>query len=57
MVDDRARLNRLSRSGKDWYRLRYQTIERKLFADTEALMTANAQNIKRIALYLANKAK
>ncbi|AFC28159.1 transposase IS4 family protein [Paenibacillus mucilaginosus 3016] len=70
-----VRLNRLSRSGKYLYRLRYQTIERS-FADAkelhglrycrfrgkekvreQALMTAAAQNIKKIALHLAKKAK
>lgn len=69
-----VRLNRLSRSGKYLYRLRYQTIERS-FADAkelhglrycrfrgrrsvqeQALMTATAQNIKKIALHLAKKA-
>ncbi|WP_274655633.1 IS1182 family transposase [Paenibacillus humicola] len=70
-----VRFNRLSRSGKYLYRLRYQTIERS-FADAkelhglrycrfrgkakvqeQALMTATAQNIKKIALHLAKKAK
>lgn len=70
-----VRLNRLSRSGKYLYRLRYQTIERS-FADAkelhgfrycrfrgkgkvleQALMTATVQNIKKIALHLAKKAK
>ena len=70
-----VRLNRLSRSGKYLYRLRYQTIERS-FADAkelhglrycrfrgkrsvqeQALMTAAAQNIKKIALHLAKKAE
>lgn len=70
-----VRLNRLSRSGKYLYRLRYQTIERS-FADAkelhglrycrfrgrrsvqeQALMTATAQNIKKIALHLAKKAR
>lgn len=70
-----VRLNRLSRSGKYLYHLRYQTIERS-FADAkelhglrycrfrgrqsvqeQALMTATAQNIKKIALHLAKKAK
>jgi len=68
-------LNRLSRSGKYLYRLRYQTIERS-FADAkelhglrycryrgrrsvqeQALMTATAQNIKKITLHLAKRAK
>jgi Transposase and inactivated derivatives len=70
-----VRLNRLSRSGKYLYRLRYQTIERS-FADAkelhglrycrfrgrrsvqeQVLMTATVQNIKKIALHLAKKAK
>lgn len=70
-----VRRNRLSRSGKYLYRLRYQTIERS-FADAkelhglrycrfrgqkkvleQALMTATVQNIKKIALHLAKKAK
>jgi transposase len=70
-----VRLNRLSKSGKYLYRLRYQTIERS-FADAkelhglrycrlrgranvqeQALMTAAVQNIKKIALHLAKKAK
>ncbi|HEY0829245.1 MAG TPA: IS1182 family transposase [Bacilli bacterium] len=70
-----VRKNRLSRSGKYLYRLRYQTIERS-FADAkelhgfrfcrlrgkanvqeQALMTATVQNFKKIALYLAKKAK
>lgn len=70
-----VRLNRLSKSGKYLYRLRYQTIERS-FADAkelhglrycrlrgrdnvqeQALMTATVQNIKKIALHLAKKAK
>lgn len=69
-----VRLNRLSRSGKYLYRLRYQTVERS-FADAkelhglrycrlrgrenvqeQALLTATAQNIKKIALHLAKKA-
>jgi Transposase and inactivated derivatives len=70
-----VRLNRLSRSGKYLYRLRYQTVERS-FADAkelhglrycrlrgrenvqeQALLTATVQNIKKIALHLARKAK
>jgi hypothetical protein len=69
-----VRLNRLSKSGKYLYRLRYQTIERS-FADAkelhglrycrfrgrekvqeQALMTAIAQNMKKIANHLARKA-
>lgn len=69
-----VRMNRLSKSGKYLYRLRYQTIERS-FADAkelhglrycrlrgkenvleQALMTATAQNVKKIALHLAKKA-
>jgi hypothetical protein len=69
-----VRLNRLSKSGKYLYRLRYQTIERS-FADAkelhglrycrfrgkkkvqeQALMTAIAQNMKKIATHLARKA-
>jgi transposase len=72
---EKVRNNRLSKSGKTLYRLRYETIERS-FADAkelhglrycrmrgkenvheQTLMTATVQNLKKIALHLARKAR